>query len=137
MMNDPTNLVEHLTRWGVQMPSLRDLVKKEATNGKANREAVKALRKDFPTVAELLGGLEAKGDLPEVASGTITFYVHDGKVRATANVKDLFVSFVVDIPDLLEPWKCLEFALKSGECRQKEYTGQKAKTTPEQEKVLL
>jgi len=119
------------------MASLRDMVKKEGSNGKKNREAVKALRKDFPLVAELLGGSEQKGELPEVASGTITFFIHDGKARITGNVKDLMTSFLCDIPDLLNPWQCIEYALKSGECSQKDYTGRNARTTPDQEKVLL
>lgn len=119
------------------MASLREMVKKENGNGKKNREAVKALRKDFPLVAELLGGSEAKGDLPEVSAGTITFFIHEGKARITGNVKDLMTSFICDIPDLLNPWQCIEYALKSGECSQKDYTGRNSRPTKDEEKVLL
>lgn len=119
------------------MAGLRDLLTKEKPNGEAARKLCKPLSKEFPFVAEILGGIEAKGDQIEVSNGTITFYVHDGKIRFSANVKSAEKTFIGDVADILNPWGSINTALQMGDVSSKRYTDPKASLSDEQKSLLL
>ena len=119
------------------MAGLRDLIKKETNRNAEARELAKPLEKDFPFVAELLGGIAAKGQSPEVPPSTITFFFHEGKIRFSTNVKGLGKTLIGDVADVTNPWGSINTALAMGECSQKDYTERNGKMTAEQEKLLL
>jgi len=101
---------------------LKDLLQKEKDDGKIARKAVEKLKKDFPWVAEILGGSPANGDDVEVSPGTITIFFHDGKIRFSANVKSAQKTFIGDIGDVLNPWGSINSAFGVGDVSSKRYT---------------
>lgn len=119
------------------MAGLRDLI-----NGGKDHEAeaakiAKPLAKEFPLVAEILGGLPEKGDQKAVSPGTITIFIHEGKARFSCNVKSAEKTFLGDLPDLLNPWGCINSALLLGDVSSKRYTDRKASLNKEQESLIL
>jgi len=119
------------------MAGLRDLLQKENRNGSHARKAVEALQKEYPLVAELLGGLEAKDGQPEVSPGTITIFVHEGKARFSINVKSAEKTFIGDLADVVNPWGSINSALMMGDVSSKRYTDRTPSYTDEQKSRIL
>lgn len=103
---------------------LRNLVSKESKHDEEARKAAKPLAKEFPWVAEVLGGLAANGDEPAVAPGTITIFFHDGRWRFSANVKSQEKTFIGDIADIVNLWQSINFAFAEGGVSSKRYSVQ-------------
>ena len=106
------------------MSAIRNLLKKGTDYEEANLEAVKALRKEFPEVADALAGVPKKGTADAIPSGTITFWVHEGKAKFTYNVKATSQSFIGVVADIANPWGSVNSALLTGEVSSKRYSGQ-------------
>lgn len=111
---------------GTPTESLWSLLNKGKDNGKNSRQLARPLIKDFPIVAEILGGLAAKGDQPEVAGGTITFFIHEGKIRFSANVKSAEQTLIGEVADILNPWGSINSACLVGDVSSKRYTERNA-----------
>lgn len=119
------------------MAGLRDLL-----NGGKDYEAeaqkiAKPLAKEYPLVAEILGGLPEKDGKPAVSAGTVTIFIHEGKARFSVNVKSAERTFIGDLPDLLNPWGCINSALLTGGVSSKRYTGRQTSLSEEQKTLLL
>jgi len=119
------------------MAGLRDLINGGKDHAAEALKAAKPLQKEYPIVAEILGGMPEKGDQPAVSSGTITFFVSDGRIRFSANVKSAEKTFIGDISDILNPWGSINSVMLVGDVSSKRYTDQKAsKTDPEKQALL-
>lgn len=101
---------------------LRNLVSKETKHDEEARKAVKVLQKDFPWVAEILGGCPAQGDDPAISPGTITIFFHDGRFRFSANVKSQEKTFIGDVADILNLWGSVNFAFADSNVSSKRYS---------------
>jgi len=119
------------------MAGLRDLLNGEKDHGEEARKAVKAISKDFPHVAEILGGLPEKDGKAAVSPSAITIWIQDGKARFSSNVKSASRTILGDIADLANPWGSINCILGTGEVSSKRYTEQKASMTEEQKQLLL
>lgn len=93
------------------------------------RRAVAALNEQYPAVAAILGGLEAEGPNPETEPGSITFFVREGKIRWSANVKSADTTLIGEVGDVLNPWGSINTALELGEVSSKRYTERKTSST--------
>lgn len=107
------------------MAGLRQLLKKEDNLDEQALKAAKVLEKNWPIVAEILGGSAATKTEDAISPGTITFFFHDGKWRFSANVKSEKKTILGDVADITKPWESVNYAVSEGECRQKDYTGQR------------
>lgn len=116
---------------------LRDLVKDTKDNGEKARKAVKTIAKDFPHVAEILGGLAAKDDQPEISPSAITIWITDGKARFSTNVKSASKTLLGEVADLANPWASINCILGTGEVSSKRYTEPKTSMTQEEKDLLL
>lgn len=87
-----------------------------------DRRAVAKLGVEHPVIASILGGSEATGETPEVAPGSITFFVREGKIRFSANVKSADTTIIGEVADALTPWESIEYALMAGEVSSKRYS---------------
>jgi hypothetical protein len=113
------------------MAGMRSLLKNGKDYDEEARKIVKPLEKEFPLVAELLGGLpETKTD-PAVSPGTVTIFIHEGKARFSINVKSASRTFIGDLADILNPWGAINTALLMGDVSSKRYTGQPASLAKE------
>jgi len=104
------------------MAGLRDLLKKEKDYDRQALEAAEVLRAKTPYVAEILGGSKGSATEEPISPGTITFFFREGKWRFSANVKSASKTFIGDLVDIASPWDSVNYALESGDCRQKDYT---------------
>lgn len=104
---------------------LRGLVFTGANGDEQAYKAAATLRKDFPTVAELLGGCPSEGELPAISPGAIVIHFHDGKWRFSCNVKSASLTFRGDIGDITNPWQSIELAFKTENVGKKAYTDPK------------
>jgi len=107
---------------GALSGGLRTLLNGGRDYEKAAQEAVEALKKEFPIVAEILGGLPATADSPAVAPGTVTIYVHEGRARFTINVKSYSQTLFGDVEDLVNIWGSINCALLTGAVSSKRFT---------------
>lgn len=119
------------------MAGLRDLLNGGKDYASEALRIAKPLAKDYPIVAEILGGLPEKGDQASVSAGTITFFIHEGKMRFSANVKGAEKTFIGEVGDPLNPWGCVNSAMLVGDVSSKRYTDRKASMTDEQKTLLL
>jgi len=103
---------------------LRGLVTGGRDACKANQKAVEALREECPLVAEILAGIPADGEQPAFEGSPITFFINDGRLRFSANVKSSLIKFVGDVADPLLPWHSINTALLTGDVSSKRYTEQ-------------
>jgi len=94
------------------------LFREKDVSGEA-RKVARPLAENFPFVFELLGGLEADGEEPEVSPGTVTIFIHEGKARFSANVKSLKKTFIGDVDDVVNPWAAINTALAMGDYNEK------------------
>lgn len=119
------------------MAGLRDLLNKGKDHDAEAYKICEVLRQEFPLVAEILGGMPAEGTQPAVSPGTITFFVREGRVRFSANVKSQEKTFIGEIADALNPWGCVNTALLTGDVSSKRYTDRMSGQTviPEDVKV--
>lgn len=101
-----------------------------------DRKAVARLGGDYPLIAAILGGSEAQGDTPEVEPASITFFVREGKIRFSANVKSADTTIIGEVGDALNPWQSIESALMAGQVSSKRYSDRKS-ISAEQEKLLM
>lgn len=101
---------------------LRNLVSKESKHDEEARKAAKPLAKDYPWVAEILGGVEGKGDEQSIAPGTITIFFHDGRFRFSANVKSQEKTFIGDVADVVNLWQSINFAFADSNVSSKRYS---------------
>lgn len=98
-----------------------------------NQKAVEVLRETCPLVAEILAGVPASGDQPAFEGSTITFFVNDGRLRFSANVKSSLIKFVGDVADPSLPWESINTALLTGEVSSKRYTEQETTSKTKEE----
>lgn len=119
------------------MAGLRDLLNKGRDNDAEAQKIVKPLAKEFPLVAELLGGMPEKGDQAAISPGTVTFFVHDGKMRFSANVKSAEKTFIGDVADILNPWGSINTALLTGDVSSKRYTERPNSSLTKEKEGLL
>jgi len=88
----------------------------------ATRRVVSSLDDEFPVVAQLLGGVPKEGKMPELAGGSISFYVRDGKLKFTASVKSMGKVFYGEVADPLKPWEGVNWAMMTNQVSSKGYT---------------
>lgn len=119
------------------MAGLRDLLNGGKDHGEANRKIAAALKKEFPLVAEILGGLPENGKSPAIPGSAITIYIREGKACFSTNVKAASVTLYGGIADILNPWGCINSVILLGEVSSKGYTEPVSKLTKEQESLLL
>jgi len=103
---------------------LRGLVTGGKDVCKQNQKAVEVLREECPLVAEILAGIPADGEQPAFEGSPITFFINDGRLRFSANVKSSLIKFVGDVADPLLPWHSINTALLTGDVSSKRYTEQ-------------
>lgn len=88
------------------------------SGGTGDRESLKKVLKAFtdvhPTIAEVLVGLAANGQNPEVLPGKVTFWVESTGMQCSISPKEGEICVFVTIDDPLTPWISLESALTSG-----------------------
>jgi len=119
------------------MAGLRDLINGGKDNDLEAQKVAKVLAKDYPLVAEILGGLSEKGDSPKVSPSAITIFIHEGKARFSTNVKSAERTLIGEIEDLENPWGSINTALLTGGVSSKRYTARVNGMTPEQEKAIV
>lgn len=119
------------------MAGLRDLLNGGKDHAGEALKIAKPLSKDYPIVAEILGGIPEKGDQRAVSGGTITFFIHEGKARFSVNVKGEEKTFLGEVADILNPWGSINSAMLVGDVSSKRYTERKASVTEEQKSLLL
>jgi len=119
------------------MAGLRDLLNGEKDHGEEARKAVKAIAKDFPHVAEILGGLPAKDGKDAVSPSAITIWVQDGKARFSTNVKSASKTILGDVADIANPWASINCIIGTGEVSSKRYTERENRLTDDQKQLLL
>jgi len=115
--------------------NLRTLFVGGSAGHKLDRKAVARLGGEYPLIATILGGSEATSDTPEVEPASITFFVREGKIRFSANVKSADTTIIGEVSDALSPWESIEYALRAGQVSSKRYSDRKT-TSPDQEKLL-
>jgi len=118
---------------GLISGGLRGLVTGGKDHGKINQKAVEALREECPLVAEILGGIPASGEQEAFEASPITFFVNDGRLRFSANVKSSLIRFVGDVADPNLPWHSINTALLTGEVSSKRYTEPESTTKKTEE----
>lgn len=119
------------------MAGLRDILKAEKDNGCEARKAVKIIAKEFPHVAEILGGIQGKEGETEVSPSAITIWIQDGQARFSTNVKSMSRTIIGDVADLAKPWESINYAIGDGKVSSKRYSEPKASMTEEQKTLLL
>lgn len=119
------------------MAGLRDLINGGKDHDAESQKIVKCIAKEYPLVAEILGGLPEKGDEKKVSPSAITIFIHEGKARFSTNVKSAEQTFIGDLVDLENPWGSINTALLTGGVSSKRYTARTNGMTPEQEKSIL
>jgi len=119
------------------MAGLIDLLKQEKDNGTEARKACKAIAKDFPHVAEILGGIAGKEGQEPISPSAISIWIQDGQARFSTNVKSASRTIIGDIADLSKPWESINYAIADGKVSSKRFTEQKSNVTEEQQKLLL
>lgn len=119
------------------MAGLRDLLNGGKDHEAEAQKIAKPLAKEYPFVAEILGGIPEKGDQKAVSGGTITFFIHEGKARFSANVKGAEKTFLGEIADILNPWGSINSAMLVGDVSSKRYTDRKATLAGEDKSLLL
>jgi len=119
------------------MAGLRDLLKGGKDHDAEAIEITKSLKKDFPFVAEVLGGCPATKTEEAVLSGTITIFIHEGKARFSVNVKSQGKTFIGDLADIANPWGSINSALAMGDVSSKRYSERTAVSTAEENGVKL
>lgn len=119
------------------MAGLLDLLKQEKDNGNEARKACKTIAKDFPHVAEILGGIAGKEGQETVSPSAISIWIQDGQARFSTNVKSANRTIIGDIADLAKPWESINYAIGDGKVSSKRFTEPKASVTEAQEKLLL
>jgi len=107
---------------GVLSGGLRGLLNGGVDYAKEAQKIVEALKKEYPLVAEILGGLPATADYEAVAPGTITIYIHEGRVRFTANVKSNSQTLFGEVGDVVNIWASINLALLTGQVSSKRFT---------------
>lgn len=116
---------------------LRALLAGGSDDNSKNRGAVESLRSEAPTVADILGGIPADAKNEEVLGGTITFFVRDGVMRFTCNVKAAGKTFIGDVAAPLSPWESIESAFVTGKVSSKGYTERRDSYLTDEQKALL
>lgn len=86
------------------------------------RDAVKPWADCWPAIAILLGGMPETKDQPAFDGGTVTFFVRDGKIRFSVNVKALDKTFIGEVADPLKPFDSVELAMTTGMVSSKRYS---------------
>lgn len=119
------------------MAGLRDFLNGEKDNGEEARKLVKGLVKEFPLVAEVLGGLPEKGGQAEVSPSAITIFIHGGRIRFSTNVKSAGKTILGEVNDVLNPWGSINSALLTGEVSSKRYTERESRLSDDQKSLLL
>lgn len=117
--------------------SLRGFLGGDLDEVKRAGKVVDPMREKFPVVCEILGGIAGDSKHDAVMGGTLTFFVREGKLRFSCNVKSAEKTFIGEINDVLEPWEGVEFAFRCGAVSSKRYTEHKPTLTKEQESLLL
>lgn len=101
------------------MSKLRGLLFGGRDRNAQAKKAVEPIEKDYPVVAEILAGCEAEGDSPAIPGGTISFWIYDGRLRASVNVKSQGKCFFLDVADITKPWASIQLAIELGEFGEK------------------
>jgi len=119
------------------MAGLRSLINGGKDHDSEAQKLVKCLAKDFPLVAEILGGLPEKGEEGKVSPSAVTIFIHEGKARFSCNVKSAEKTLIGEIGDLVNLWGSINSALLTGQVSSKRYTERHNSYTDDQKKVLL
>lgn len=101
------------------MSTLRGLLFNTGDRNERAKKELEKVAKDYPVVAEILLGSEATKDQPAVPGGTISFWVHDGKIRCSVSVKSQGKTFFLDVADATSPWASVQLAIEMGEFGEK------------------
>jgi hypothetical protein len=104
------------------MASLRELLSKGKDYDEKAREVTKKLEKAYPFVAQILGGCKATATAEAIAPGTITFWIHEGKPKFTANIKSAGESFIGEVIDIENPWESVNTAMLLGHVSSKRHS---------------
>lgn len=102
--------------------NLRSLFVGAKSGHAVDRRAVEKLGVQYPAIAAILGGSEPSGDVAEVEPGSITFFVREGRIRFSANVKSADTTIIGEVSDALSPWESIEYSLRAGEVSSKRYS---------------
>jgi len=137
MATPKKNGVHHLEGQTELFGGLRSILQGKTSSDDANRKAVDSIRESYPLIAEILGGMKAEKGQPEVLPGTLNFYVRDGVVKFSINVKSEKTTLFGDLADIAKPFDSIECALAAGKFASKPYSEQKGSYTPEQEAALI
>lgn len=119
------------------MAGLRNLLNGAKDDEKSAKKVVKPLEKEFPLVAEILGGSPATEKEAAISPGTITIFIHGGKARFSANVKSAEITLIGDVADIVNLWGSINSAILVGDVSSKRYTERNAILTAEQNGVKL
>lgn len=103
------------------MDDLRKLLKGGKDYEEEARKITKPLEKEFPLVAQILGGMPATKTDDAVSPGTITIFIYEGKARFSANVKSQEKTFIGDLEDITNPWGSINTAFLLGGISAKRY----------------
>jgi hypothetical protein len=117
--------------------SLRSLLGGGGDDPRKLRALLDPIREACPIVAELLGGMLADKGQPAVDPGTITFFVREGKIRFSANVKSAEKTFIGEVADIVNPFESVELALAFGNVSSKRYTERQSTMTEEQKSAIV
>lgn len=101
---------------------LLDLLGPNGDDGARARAIANTIRKDWPILAECLGGIAAKGGQEEILGGTVNIFIHEGKAKFNVNVKSKKITFFGEIKDLKNVFESIEFAMLTGQVSSKGYT---------------
>jgi len=107
---------------GTLSGGLRGLLSGGTDHAKEAQKIVQVLREAYPLVAEILGGLPATSEFEAVAPGTITIYIHESRVRFTANVKSNSQTLFGEVGDVVNIWASINLALLTGQVSSKRFT---------------
>lgn len=100
-----------------------------------DRRAVEKLGVEHPLIATILGGIGPQGDVAEVEPGSITFFVREGRIRFSVNVKSADTTIIGEVADAVNPWQSVEYALKGGQVSSKRYSDRPS-ASKEDQKLL-
>jgi len=107
---------------GTLSGGLRGLLKGGKNYEQEAQKIVEELKKTYPFVAEILGGLPATPTDEAVAPGTITIYIHEGRARFTCNVKSSSQTIFGEVGDIVNIWASIDLALLTGQVSSKRFT---------------